>query len=115
MARSERYRRHQRVRETTSPRYTPSTASPAVTGVLLDSDIVIETLRGRRQVSDGLRAIEQRGLPTYCCAYLARYSRSHGVRIADALVAAAASVAGLRLWTLNRRHYPMSDLAFYDG
>jgi hypothetical protein len=30
-------------------------------------------------------------------------------------VAAAASAAGLRLWTLNRRHYPMRDLAFHDG
>jgi len=46
--------------------------------------------------------------------YLSRYSRSHGVQIADALVAAAASVAGLRLWTLNRRHYPMSDIVFHD-
>jgi hypothetical protein len=45
--------------------------------------------------------------------YLSRYSRSHGVQIADALVAAA-SVAGLRLWTLNRRHYPMSDIVFHD-
>ena len=48
-------------------------------------------------------------------AYLSRYSRSHGVQIADALVAAAASVAGLHLWTLNRRHYPMTDLVFHDG
>lgn len=30
------------------------------------------------------------------------------------LVAAAASVAGLRLWTLDRRHYPMSDVVFHD-
>lgn len=106
-------------------------------------------------MSDGLRALERSGLPTYCCAvsfaeiwagvrkgeeavteaffhsrgevvldaivgrragaYLSRYSRSHGVQIADALVAAAASVAGLRLWTLSRRHYPMSDLLFHDG
>jgi predicted nucleic acid-binding protein len=36
------------------------------------------------------------------------------VQIADALVAAAASAAGLRLWTLNRRHYPMSDIVFYE-
>ena len=47
-------------------------------------------------------------------AYLARYARSHGVELADALVAAAAATAGLRLWTLNRKHYPMPDLAFYD-
>jgi predicted nucleic acid-binding protein len=46
--------------------------------------------------------------------YLARYAKSHGVGLADALIAAAASVAGLRLWTLNRRHYPMADLRFYE-
>jgi len=46
-------------------------------------------------------------------AYLCRYSRSHGVEIADALIAAAASTAGLQLWTLNVRHYPMDDLHLY--
>jgi predicted nucleic acid-binding protein len=156
MARPYRHRRHQRVREAASPRYSPSSPpAPAVTGILLDSDVIIETLRGRREISNGLRAIEHRGVPTYCCAislaeiwagarpgeeaaaeaffhsrgevvldaavgrragtYLSRYSRSHGVQIADALVAAAASVAGLRLWTLNRRHYPMSDIVFHDA
>ena len=47
--------------------------------------------------------------------YLARYARSHGVGIADALVAATASTTGLTLWTLNRRHYPMDDLRFHDA
>ena len=46
-------------------------------------------------------------------AYLARYAGSRGVRIADALIAAAASTSGLRLWTLNRRHYPMDDVRFH--
>jgi len=32
----------------------------------------------------------------------------------DALVAASANALGLRLWTLNRRHYPMDDVTFYD-
>jgi predicted nucleic acid-binding protein len=36
------------------------------------------------------------------------------VRIADALIASAAASSGLRLWTLNRRHYPMEDLEFYE-
>src|SRR3989441_12778628 len=155
MAQPLRYRRHQRVREAASPRYAPAPSPSAVTGVLLDSDVIIEALRGRRDISDGIRAIERRGVPTYCCAisfaeiwagvrsgeeaiadaffhargevvldaavgrragaYLSRYSRSHGLQIADALVAAAASTAGLRLWTLNRRHYPMSGLVFHDG
>lgn len=47
-------------------------------------------------------------------SYLARYARSHGVEIGDALVAAAAATSGLRLWTLNRKHYPMPDVRFYD-
>lgn len=154
MARPQRYRRHQRVREAASQRYAPGSPPPAVAGILLDSDVIIDALRDRREISDGIRAVEARAVPTYCCAisfaeiwagvrsgeeaiadaffhargevvldaavgrragtYLARYSRSHGLQIADALVAAAASTAGLRLWTLNRRHYPMSDLAFHD-
>ena len=48
-------------------------------------------------------------------AYLALYGRSHGVQLADALVAAAAATAGLHLWTLNRKHYPMPDLRFYPA
>jgi predicted nucleic acid-binding protein len=47
-------------------------------------------------------------------AYLQRYARSHGVEIADAFVAAAAAISGLRLWTLNRKHYPMEDVTFYE-
>jgi len=156
MAKPHRYRRHQRVREAAATRYSPAPPpSAAVTGILLDSDVIIEALRGRREISEGIRAIEHRGVPTYCCAvsfaeiwagvrpgdesvteaffhargevvldavvgrragaYLSRYSRSHGVQIADALVAAAASTAGLRLWTLDRRCYPMSGLVFHDG
>ncbi len=47
-------------------------------------------------------------------AYLARYARSHSVEIADSLIAAAATTSDLRLWTLNRKHYPMDDLQFYE-
>ncbi|MBI1723634.1 MAG: type II toxin-antitoxin system VapC family toxin [Gemmatimonadetes bacterium] len=112
-------------------------------------------LRGRTTVVTAARALEQRGVPTYCTAialaeiyaglrageepltaaffeargevvldgvvgrragaYLARYARSHAVELGDALVAAAAASSGLRLWTLNRKHYPMPDLRFYDG
>jgi predicted nucleic acid-binding protein len=122
--------------------------------VLLDSDIVIEILRGRANIAEGLAATEIQGIPTYCCAitwaeigaglrpgeeaatedffqargevvidaatgrragaYLSRYARSHKVEIADALIAAAASTAGLSLWTLNRKHYPMEDLRLYN-
>src|SRR5438477_9465119 len=68
MARPQRYRRHQRVREAASQRYAPGSPPPAVAGILLDSDVIIDALRGRREISDGIRAVERRGVPTYCCA-----------------------------------------------
>jgi predicted nucleic acid-binding protein len=141
MARSHRPRRNSRVRETAAARYSPTPSPSGLTGILLDSDVIIEALRGRGDIVDAIGAIEREGVPTYCCAvsfaeiwaglrpgeeavteaffsargevaldatvgrragaYLARYSRSHGLEMADALVAGAASTAGLRLWTLN--------------
>jgi len=50
MAQPHRHRRHQRVREAASPRYSPSSSAPALTGILLDSDVIIETLRGRQDL-----------------------------------------------------------------
>ena len=44
--------------------------------------------------------------------YMKSYSRSHGIELADALVAATAHFNGIPLWTLNRRHYPMRDIRF---
>ena len=46
--------------------------------------------------------------------YLRRYSKSHNVKIADALIAASAALNQAALWTRNRRHYPMPDLSFCD-
>ena len=152
MARPGRSRRHPRVREAASPRYSFET-TVGVAGVVYDSDVIIEILRGRPEIVSAARELERSGVPTYCTpvawaevyagirageepltaaffeargeialdaaigrragAYLARYSRSHGVELADALVAAAAASAGLRLWTLNRKHYPMPDVSFH--
>jgi len=151
MARQGRSRRHTRVREATEKRYQAVSAEP-LTGILLDSDVVIEILRGTKDVIADAERFARDGVPTYCTAinwaevfagvrageesatqaffdargevvldsatgrraggYLARYGRSHGVAIADALIAAAASTAGLRLWTRSRRHYPMDDVEF---
>lgn len=48
-------------------------------------------------------------------AYLRRYRRSHGVEIADALVAAGAVAHNAELWTRNRSHYPMKEMVFFDN
>lgn len=84
-------------------RYAPSAPAAAITGVLFaffdaHGEVAIDALTGRR-----------------AGVYLSRYARSHGVEIADALIAAAASTAGLHLWTRHRRHYPMDDLRLYRG
>jgi predicted nucleic acid-binding protein len=68
MARSERHRRQQRVRETPAARYPSPPPSEAVAGVLLDSDVVIAILRGRAKTSEELVATEVQGIPTYCSA-----------------------------------------------
>ena len=46
--------------------------------------------------------------------YLHVYAKSHGVELGDALIAATAYINGIRLWTLNKKHYPMSDIRFYS-
>lgn len=46
--------------------------------------------------------------------YLRQYAKSHHVELGDALIAATVSVHKLQLWTRNRRHYPMKDIAFYE-
>jgi len=45
--------------------------------------------------------------------YLHAYTRSHGVELGDALMAATAYVNRTALWTLNRKHYPMRDIPFF--
>ena len=45
--------------------------------------------------------------------YLRQYRKSHGVELGDALVAASAVSRSATLWTRNRKHYPMKELAFY--
>jgi predicted nucleic acid-binding protein len=153
MARSRRHRGQYRVRETAPSRYAPPSPAAALTGVLLDSDIIIDILRGRAGTVAELSRLETEGVATYTCAvsvaeifagvrageearteaffeargeltidgatgrragvYLARYARTHGVEIADALIGAAAATARLHLWTGNARHYPMEGLRLH--
>ena len=124
------------------------------TGVLIDSDILIEVLRGRNsnvarawleavssseplfhspvssaEIRHGMReserdAIERLFSETTCVPideeigkragdYLRAFHASHGVELADALIAASASVHQLQVWTRNRKHFPMKDVAFF--
>lgn len=43
------------------------------------------------------------------------YSKSHGVELADALIAASALENQALLWTKNRKHYPMKALIFFPS
>lgn len=45
--------------------------------------------------------------------FLRAYSKSHDLKIADALIAASAVLQGAALWTRNRKHYPMKDISFF--
>ena len=45
--------------------------------------------------------------------YIRRYGKSHSVDLPDALIASCAVEHEARLWTRNRKHYPMIDLTFY--
>lgn len=42
--------------------------------------------------------------------YMNKYRKSHGINIADAIVAASAKHTGCKLYTLNTKYYPMSDI-----
>jgi predicted nucleic acid-binding protein len=46
--------------------------------------------------------------------YLRRYRKSHALELGDALIAASAVASGRRLWTRNRKRYPMPELTFYE-
>lgn len=122
--------------------------------VLIDSDILIEVLRGRDQAilarwvalaessapilispialaevgagafENEIDKIARLFAPLTCVPidrkigqrageFLSRYGKSHGLKIADALVAAAAIQSQSALWTRNRKHYPMPELCFY--
>lgn len=39
--------------------------------------------------------------------FINRYGRTHNVTMADAMIAASAKINIFKLWTLNKRHYPM--------
>ena len=42
--------------------------------------------------------------------YMSQYRKSHGVNVSDAIIAATAKETGAVLYTLNTKHYPMTDI-----
>jgi hypothetical protein len=46
--------------------------------------------------------------------YLREFSKSHNLKIGDALIAATAGQHQAVLWTRNRKHYPMPQIVFYS-
>jgi len=122
-----------------------------VNAVLVDSDVLIEVLRGRDSAvrgrwgkltdSDALvayspvtaaeiwhraREAEYAALTRLFSAltcvpvdaetgrlageFLRRFHASHGLELGDALIAAAAALHEMPLWTRNRKHYPMKEI-----
>jgi predicted nucleic acid-binding protein len=45
--------------------------------------------------------------------FLRLYRKSHRLELGDAIIAATACVHETQLWTRNRKHYPMKELAFF--
>lgn len=42
--------------------------------------------------------------------YMNRYRKSHGINMADAIIAASAKFIDAKLYTLNIKHFPMKDI-----
>ena len=42
--------------------------------------------------------------------YMSLYRKSHGINIADAIIAASVLARGAVFYTLNDRHFPMNDI-----
>ena len=42
--------------------------------------------------------------------YMSKYRISHGINMADAIIAASAKHTDSKLYTLNTKHYPMNDI-----
>jgi len=39
--------------------------------------------------------------------FMNKYKKSHNLTLADSLIAASAKIHSCKLWTLNKKHYPM--------
>jgi predicted nucleic acid-binding protein len=98
--------------------------------VVLDTDIVIDSLKEKQPVIDHyLRLLESgatsllspivvaevyaRAIATQAGRYAKQFPKSfNGISPEDFLLAATARVHRCPLWTANRKHFPMQDIEF---
>ena len=123
--------------------------------ILLDTDIIIECLKGNNEIMGRLEELHNKGriisytpisiaevyaglrkgeekktdelfqamelLPINgkigqkAGVYLTKFRKSHNLEITDALIAATAFINNSFLYTLNQKHYPMSDVKKFVG
>lgn len=47
--------------------------------------------------------------------FINKFGKSHNVTMADSLIGAATEINGFKIWTLNKKHYPMfEEKVFYE-
>jgi hypothetical protein len=83
---------------------TPVQVAEIYSGMRLKEKIKIETFIESLNVLD----IDKR-MGKLAGEFLHDYGKSHSVTMADALVGAAAKANVFKLWTMNRKHYPMFE------
>lgn len=91
------------VRETNGNIYiTPIQVAEIYSGMRPKEKLRIETF------IESLNTIDiDRRMGKLAGGFIHDYGKSHSVTMADAIVGAAAKVNIFRLWTLNKKHYPM--------
>jgi predicted nucleic acid-binding protein len=100
---------HELAMEGTGILYSPVSAAEVWTGARINEGILIDRLfRPMICIPIGHETGHLAG------NYLRQFSKSHGLRIGDALIAAEAMRQKAELWTRNRKHYPMAGITFYQ-
>ena len=79
------------------------------------AEIYAGLLKGEEEITDNffriLDCLEiDRNIGKKAGEYLKKYTPSHNLEIADALIASTAFQNKIPLWTLNKKHYPMKDI-----
>ena len=87
--------------------FTPISSAEIYAGVRIGEEkIVAEFFDILKLIEIGRATGEKAG------EYLGMYGKSHNLEIADALIAAATFITRAKLYTLNKKHYPMNDVSF---